>query len=155
MTTLTHLDNGRVLPTCGFETGLDVMLLAPKLSQVNCPLCHLMIDRVPVVPGKEITLRRSHPPYGVDPAAHYSGPFGDGVTSMPEFAHEHRARGRLAAWNPLARVLLIIALTVALIVTTAVIALADVPPTGDSQDPPRPEMSPAVTNPPQPPPAND
>lgn len=118
----------------------------------GCPLC--AIDRVPVVPGKELPLRRSHPPYGVDPAAHYAGPIpADSVRTMPEFIAEHRA----PATHPIARLLLIAVAVVVLIVATAVVALADpvTTPPGDPQEPPRPAMSPAVTLPPQGPPSND
>jgi hypothetical protein len=147
---LIHIDRGFMESACGVET--TGAWLSKQPAAANCPLCHLMNDRVPVVPGKEITLRRSTPPHGVRPDAHYAGPFGEGVTTMPEFVSEHRA----AATHPIVRLLIVAALVVAALVATAVIAFADpVTPGGEPKEPSHPEPSPVVTVAPPGPPAND
>ena len=157
---MIHLDGGRLQPMCGVE---NPTALTINLSMADCPLCHLMIDRVPVVPGEELPLRHPTPPYGVNPALHYAGPFvADGLTSMPEFAREHRRptrRVRLAIG-------LLIGVVLALLLLAGMASVAgaddgDLPgtpaPDGTSnvQEPTQPTPSVAPFIPPPRPPAGD
>jgi hypothetical protein len=140
------LDRGRLQPMCGIE---NPTALTINLALVDCPLCHLMFERVPVVPGEELPLRHATP-YGVDPTLHYAGPFiADGLTTMPEFAHEHRRRPtrrvRLAIG-----VLIGVVLALLLLAGMASVAGAD---DGDLPGTPAPDGTSNVQEPTQPTPS--
>lgn len=139
------LDRGGLEPMCGIEPATQVTI---NLALVDCPLCHLMIERVPVVPGEELPLRRSVP-HGVDPTLHYAGPFPvDGIRAMPEFAAEHRRPAR-----PTRRVRVMIGVLIGVVLGALLLAGIAAADDGDLPPAPAPGTTAAPQEPTQPTPS--
>lgn len=113
---------------------------ARDITLVDCPLCHLTLEHVPVVPGKDHTMRPARPAY-IHPGSRYV-PLELATTSSHRAARTPR-RGIKA--------LIGVAAGVALS-ATALAVLADDP---EPQDQPRPTLSSSVPQPAPPPPGGD
>jgi len=136
------------ITACGYE---GEVASTTDITMVNCPLCHMMVERVPVIPGQESTMRRSTPPAYLNPGAHYAGPFiRDGVRTAPEFAREADHRRRRVSARVKALIGVLVGLMLAAVMLAAVAGRAGAEDPDPSVGTPSPAGPPPVRTPPAP-----